>query len=280
MPGWKPKPPIPSKDSDITDLDRSLSPKRWREEAMPTSDDYTPITNLGDLAPAISQIKRGQDRTAGVVNDLDYVIRQELRPRLDEVRDGFIRLETEHRGSEKRLKSVESDVKTLTTRPPQAHDCYHEDDIRGLEEGNLATRADLATIKTVNGSIKESLDKNVERIDGRSKMLTGAAISVGLFFLASVGGFGAVFYTMKADVDHLSNEQTKVRSDVSSLRDVYVKSIDKVQAAAAQVERAAVKVDDNSERPIDAIWCDLSPQERWRQTRIRGAEKVPQRRCP
>lgn len=263
----------PKSPSGVSDLDRAFRRRVGRE--IPRSEDYTPITNLSDLAPAISQIKRGQDRTADAVDNLDRIVRSEMKPKLDQVREGFIRLETEHKATTRRLKAVEIETKSLSIASPQPHDCYHEDDIRGLEEGNRTTRADVASVKATQGAVAKDLD----RVDSRHKTVIGIAASVVLFCLASAGGFAAAFYTVQADVGHLSAEQTNIRSEISQMRSAQTEVALKVQAAAVRVERAAKRVDDTSENPLEAVWCDLSPVERRRQSRLRGEEKVPERKC-
>jgi len=284
--------PRKQKDSGISDLDGALRRKvREARGSYPMDDkrEFTPITNLTDLGPAISAIKRGQDRTADAVDNLDRMVRREMKPQLNEVRDGFIRLETEHKSTKKRLRDLEVDTKEVLTAPLAAHDCYHEDDIRDLEEGHRGTMAEIAVVKTDVAAVqashlstKEILDKDVGRIDGRSKTITGVAVTVTLFVLASIGGAAAAFYSTQANVSHLSQEQTKIRDEVSKMRSASVSASSKVELAVERVERMADSVEKSGivPDPLKNIWCDLSPMERRRQIRLRGAEKVPQRRCP
>ena len=279
------------KDSGISDLDLDFR-RKWQQARgaeLPDNDDFTPITNLGDLGPAISAIKRGQDKTALVVGQLDSVVREEIKPQLTEVRDGFIRLETEHRVSKRRLKNLEDDTKTLASTSPKPHDCYHEDDIVDLKEGQRGVLAEVVTVKTglaaastAQAGEKEATDKNIERIDGRSKTVTGIAVTVVLFVLGAAGAASAAFYTTQANVANQSAELSKVRDEVSKMRVSHVSASSKVQSAAESVEKVAkqVKTSNGHTDPLEALWCDLSPQERRRQERLRGSAKIPQRRCP
>ena len=277
------------KDSGITDLDKSLKKKvRESRGSVPVEKAYTPITNLTDLGPAISAIKRGQDRTADAVDSLDRIVRREVKPKLDDVREGFIRLETEHKDTKHRVRALETDTREIQMAPAVAHDCYHEDEIRGLEEGHRSTMADVAVVKTDVATVqasqfntKEALDKDVGRIDGRSKTVLGISVTVILFVLASVFAALGAFYTVQADVGHLSREQTKIRDEVSKMRESNAQSNSQVESAVQRVEKVVVQAErDESSNPLDRIWCDLSPQERWRQKKMRGAKKVPRRRCP
>jgi hypothetical protein len=216
------------------------------------------------------------------------VVRDEIKPQLTEVRDGFIRLETEHKVSKRRLKILEDDTKTLSS--PQPHDCYHEDDILDLKEGQkdlLATAKDaataLATVSTEHSRTKETTDKEVRRIDGRSKTVTGIAVTVVLFVLGTVGAASAAFYRTETRVGHLAEEQSKIRTEMAKTRSASVSASSKVQSAAESVEKVAKQVktsNGHTTDPLEMIWCDLSPQERRRQERLRGSAKIPQRRCP
>lgn len=280
------------KDSGISDFDESFCRKRPARRAIPLpdpSDDYTPITNLGDLGPAISAIKRGQDRTADAVDILSKAIDKDIKPKLDRVHEGFIRLETEHKVSKARIKSLEDDTKALTSASPQPHDCYHEDDFVDLKEGSKGIRADvqaistgLATTATAQAAEKEQTDKNIQRIDGRSKTVTGIAVTVVMFVLGAAGAASAAFYTTQARVGHLAEEQSKIRDEMVKTRSASVSASSKVESAATKVEQVAnqVKTNGHTADPLELIWCDLSVQERRRQEKLRGRDKIPQRRCP
>lgn len=285
------KPPRGVKDSGISDLDAEFR-RKVRREAIPLADpneDYTPITNIGDLGPAISAIKRGQDKTTTAVENLDTMVRKEMKPQLREVRDGFIRLETEHKVSKARLKALESDTKALTSASPQPHDCYHEDDFVDLKDGQRLIKADVVEVKTglvaastAQVGAKQESDKDIQRIDGRSKMVTGIAVTVVLFVLGAAGAASAAFYTTQARVGHLAEEQSKIRDEMVKARVASVSASSKVESAAESVEKVAkqVKTNGHTTDPLEALWCDLSPQERRRQERLRGSDKIPQRRCP
>jgi len=292
MTGKKRQPPG-IKDSGISDLDPDFHRRmRSARRAIPLpdpNDDYTPITNLGDLGPAISAIKRGQDKTAAAVEGLDDMVRKEMKPQLREVRDGFIELRTEHKTTKARLKNLETDTKALTSASPQPHDCYHEDDFVDLKEGTKGIRADvqnlstgLATAATAHGAAKEETDKNINRIDGRSKTVTGIAVTVVLFVLGAAGAASAAFYTTQARVGHLAEEQSKIRDEMVKTRSASVSASSEVKSAAESVEKVAnqVKTGNGHTNPLELLWCDLSPQERRRQEKLRGSDKIPRRRCP
>lgn len=289
MPGREPP---KNRDSGISDFDVDMK-RKVRESRgsipVPDSDDFTPITNIGDLGKGINAIKRGQDRTADALDNIDRVIQKDIKPKLNKVHDGFIRLETEHRATKNRLRILETDTKEVLTAPAVAHDCYHEDDIVDLKEGQRGVQAEIASVKvevatvtTDQSSVKEVLDKNVKRIDGRSKMITGIAVTVVLFVLGIAGTAAAGFYTMQANVSTLSKEQTKIRTEVSGMGEAHVNASSKIQSAAERVEEVADQVEQNGHipDPLEQIWCDLSPQERRRQERLRGSDKIPRRRCP
>jgi hypothetical protein len=283
-----------AKDSGISDFDSDFKRRvRSARRAVPlsnrTNDDYTPITNLGDLGPAISAIKRGQDRTADAVDTLSKAIDKDIKPKLDKVHEGFIRLETEHRVTKARLKSVEGDTKALTSASPQPHDCYHEDDFIDLKDGQRSVLADVITIKTglveaatEHKRTKEMTDKEVDRIDGRSKTVTGIAVTVILFVLGAAGAASAAFYTTQERVGHIAEEQSKMRDEMAATRSASVSASTKVESAATKMEQAAnqVRTTDHAADPLELVWCDLSPQERRRQENLRGRDKIPQRRCP
>ena len=278
------------KDSGISDLDWDFVRKaRLRRSVDLSEDDFTPITNLTDLGPAISAIKRGQDKTAIAVGNLSKAIDDDIKPKLNHVHDGFIRLETEHKVSKARIKGLEDDTKKLSTSSPQAHDCYHEDDFVDLKEGQkgvmaevISVKTGLATATTEHKRTKETTDKDVARIDGRTKTVAGVAVTIVLFVLTAAGAAGAAFWTVQANVGHLSQEQTKIRDEVSKMRTATVSASSKVESAANKVENLAERVGQNGHTPdpLEAIWCDLSVQERRRQARLRGSDKIPQRRCP
>lgn len=281
------------KDSGISDLDPDFKRRmRAARKAVPLpdqNDDYTPITNLGDLGPAISAIKRGQDRTADAVGNLSKAIDEDIKPKLDKVHEGFIVLETEHKVTKARLKTLEGDTKALTSASPQPHDCYHEDDFVDLKEGQkgvlaevVSVKTGLATAATEHKRTKESTDKDVARIDGRSKTVTGIAVTVVLFVLGAAGAASAAFYTTQTRVGHLADEQSKIRDEMAKTRTASVSASSKVQSAAESVKKVAkqVKTNGHTTDPLELVWCDLSPQERRRQERLRGRDKIPQRRCP
>jgi len=278
-----PKPP----DSGISDLDSVFKPRPGRRAPM-SSDDFTPITNLGDLGPAISAIKRGQDRTADAVNTLSKAIDKDIKPKLDKVHEGFIVLETEHKATKARVKNLEDDTKKLSGASPQPHDCYHEDDLMNLKEGQrivladvVAVKTGLATTATEHARTKEQTDREVARIEGRSKTATGIIVTVILFVVGASGAASAAFYTTQTNVVHLSEEQSKIRVEMSDMRAANIKASTKMEEAADAVEKVANQVRTSSvSDPLDSIWCDLSPQERRRQENLRGAANIPQRRCP
>lgn len=260
---------------------------------MPTHDDFTPITNLADLGPAISDIKRGQERTADAVSNLDRVIQCDVKPKLDKVHEGFIVLETEHKVTKARVKSLEEDTKKLVSTSPQPHDCYHEDELGDLKEGQrsivaemINCKTDLATTSTEHKRTKEQTGKDIERIEGRSKTITGIAVTVILFVLASAGAASAAFYTTQTRVGVLVEEQSKIRDEMEQTRKASISASTKLESAATKVERMAnqvkeVNVVDRDEGdPLELLWCDISPQERRRQEKLRGPDKIPQRRCP
>ena len=282
-----------AKDSGISDLNGDLVRKVRKDRGsvpVSSSDDYTPITNLSELGQAISAIKRGQDRTAMAVDTLSKTIDNEIKPKLDQVRDGFLVLETEHRTTKKRLRAVETDTKDILVAPATAHDCYHEDDIKDLEEGGRRAQAEIAEVKinlaaaaTEHKRTKEATDKDVARIDGRAKTVTGITVTVIIFVLGIAGTAAAGFYTVQAAATHNENELSKVRDEVSKMRTAHVNASSKVQSAAVTVEKVAKQQAKNGNEhmdPLEALWCDLSPQERSRQERLRGRDKIPQRRCP
>lgn len=249
--------------------------------------EYTPITDFSGLGRAISQIKTGQERANTVVSSLDRMVRHEVKPKLDEVRDGFIRLETEHKTTKARLKTLESDTKVLSS--PKPHDCYHEDDIKeNSEEIRAASMQvakiakDVAKVATQQDTSKESFDKDVGRIEGRSRFISGAAITIALFVLGGAGTASVTLYTMQANVSHLSEEQTKIRTNLAGMARSNDKTSTTVQQAADRVTEVAEKVEKNGNHhqdPLELVWCDLSPQERRRQQKLRGHDNVPRKVC-
>jgi len=165
------KPPKGGSDSGISDFDGDLKRKvRESRGSVPVarSDNYTPITNIEDLGSAISAIKRGQDRTADAVDNLDKSVQHDIKPKLNKVHEGFIRLETEHKTTKVRLRVLETDTKEAMTTPAAAHGCYHEDEIVDLKDGFKEARAGIATTQT-----------NIATVNTEHKRCVGGAFCVG-----------------------------------------------------------------------------------------------------
>ena len=251
------------KDSGISDLDSDFRPKRRSTTlSRQNKDDYTPIHNLSDLAPAIAIIKRGQDRTADAISMLHNMIQKEIKPKLDNVHDGFIRLETEQ---------VKFDNELIDLKDTQRDVC----------EDIVTMRTGLASITTEHERTKEQVDKEVERIDGRSKTITGISATVILFVLGAVISSASAFYSVKSDVNSLTSDQVRIREEVAKMRVAHISTSSQVEVAAERVEAVAEKVVQvDSVNSLSNVWCDLSYRERLRQVKLRGVSQVPKRRCP
>lgn len=266
-----------------------LSVSKRRVSAIPeifeddVDGEFTPITNLTDLGPAISAIKRGQDRTADAVGSLDVTIREEVKPKLNTVSERTIKLETRAKASEARLKRLENE-----SRDPH---CEHEEDFRDidlqgkqvlLEIGTITSRISVA--ETNVAAAKERQKEEVAKTDKRWSRFSIALVSVGIAALAGIIGWVVTLSTVSSDVRHLSSEQTKLRAAVSKGTTSAASGAKRIESAARRVESAAYAPTVFAEAaepidPLELLWCDLGEREKSRQKRIRGG-RIPTKRCP
>lgn len=286
-PGRSPKPePTPSGISDIVvEGSKKVAVHPPFEDDDPA--DFTPITNIGDLGPAISAIKRGQDRTAVVVEALDVTIREEVKPKIDVLTERTVNLETRTRAGEARLRRLETDSREIAVGVA-VHGCDHEEDFKTIdanekqvlaEIGSIAARISVAE-NNVNAA-KERQKEEVDKTDKRWSRFTAALITIGLAALAGIIGWVVTLTTVSSDVRHLSSEQSKLRSAVSKGTTSVSNDAKRVEKAAKRVENAAsapaVIIEPTD--PLEELWCDLGEREKSRQKRIRGG-KIPTKRCP
>jgi len=249
--------------------------------------DFTPITNLNDLGPAIGDIKRGQDRTAGAVEGLERTIREEVKPKLDTVTERTVNQEARIKASEARLRRLETDSREIAVGVA-VHDCDHEEDFRDIadsgrqvlgEIGSIAAR--VSVVESNAKASKERQKEEIEKTDKRWSRFTAALITIGIAALAGIIGWVVTLTTVRSDVGHLSREQTKLREAVKNVPRSVSKDARRVEAAATRVENAASApaVIIEPADPLEELWCDLSDHEKSRQKRIRDG-KIPTKRCP
>lgn len=217
------------------------------------------------------------------VEGLDRAVREEVKPKIDKVVERTVNLETRARASEARLKVLENDSKQFAIGVG-VHECFHDEDFKDIDEnekqvlheiGTIIARVSVAetNIQTAIGRTKEE----VEKTDRRWSRLAGALLTVALFAIGGVGAWVVTLVTVRADVKHLSEEQSKFRGEVTNSISNDAKRVEK---AAKRVETvvatppSAPPVD-----PLELLWCDLSEREKTRQKKIRGG-KIPDKRCP
>jgi predicted nucleic acid-binding Zn-ribbon protein len=251
----------------------------------------TSITDFSDLGPAIGEIKRNTELLTLAVDDVSETVddvkvevvllknqMSEVRPGVQEVRDGFINLKARTRVSEARLKKLESE-------PKGAHDCHQTAIIGDLSEGHKQSQkalSDTSQKVAINENEISGLSEQMKERKQGGKWVRNTFITIGLAVLAVAAGWVVTLATLRADVRHLSTEQTRMRTEVEKARDLSIKATAKVNAAAKRVETAAEVVENNGHAKTDP-WLEdfcrrvekMQPWQKRRMLRDYGFDRLP-----
>lgn len=262
-------------------------------ELFDDDDEFTPIHGLGDLAMSLGAIKRTSAEMRVTLEHVKGSVDAQ-GTKLDGLGERTVNLQTRQKTSEARLKVLESDTKSLAL--PRPHDCHQEGDIEGIKDEGRQTRLEVQTIvsrvavaETQVKTVKEKIKEDGEKTDKRWGRVWAIGGMLALFVLAAVGGWIATLFTMRADVQHLGAEQTKLRATVEKGARSTTESTAKMTAASTKVTEATAKLTakltaetdaGHLTDPLELLWCDLGDREKTRQKRIRGRDKIPTKRCP
>lgn len=284
------------------DLDDAMKPKHQISHKkvptlsdVPTSelfdddDEFTPIHGLGDLAISLSTIKRTSAEMRVTLEHVKGSVDAQ-GTKLDGLGERTVNLQARQRTSEARLNVLERDTKALAS--PRPHDCHQEGDINEIKDEGRQTRLEVQTIVSRVAvaemqvkTVKEKVKDDGEKTDKRWGRVWAIGGTLAFFVLAAVGGWIATLFTMRADVQHLGAEQTKLRATVEKGARSTTAASTKMTEATTKMTEATAKLTAESDAapspdPLELLWCELGNREKARQKRIRGRDKIPMMRCP
>ena len=250
-------------------------------------DEFTPITNLADLGPTLGYIKNTVQALEAIPADVTSIKAtvSEMKPKVESLTEGIVELRTRARASEARLKRNEDKVSEIAERP---HDCAQVEAIHGLVEAEKSIRKDASEITqrvVVSETTLSTAVKTIEKMDdaaaGRSRWLSGVMITVVLTVIGAAAGWLTTLSTLRSDVQHLSDEQSRIRSDMASVKSATRETGVKIEAATEVISQAAAKNDVPSEAvTLEELWCVLPAKERDNLRKTLPTERIPRRVCP
>jgi len=241
--------------------------------------EFTPITDFRELGEAVGEIK-ADIKTVKVSVD-------KMEPKLDRAIEGIVNHRARIKVSEARLKRAEEKVSSIAETP---HSCFQSETIADLKEAEKAGRKErsdisqvVVTAKTTLGNVTDDVitlesDKRIGR-----RWIIGLVVGVVLALGGAASGIIIVVYVVQSNVDHMQQEQTRLRNQMDDVRITVAKDGSRVEAAARRVETAAKSVAMNGHAKLlisDDVWCDLSHRERNKLKRRYPSDRLPSRRCP
>jgi hypothetical protein len=234
------------------------------ESTRPTRDDLTPITDIRGMGQAIAIIKRDV---------------REMRPEVKETARAIIEVTTKQEVADGRIKMLETKTdrlnrQTASLAQPRPHDCMNANVISDIQE---ETKKNALSVVNVTRDASSAVADIDELKKGQSKFiywLLGAAVLV----ISSMGGWYASYQVTTNEVRHLTEEQTKIRTNLETLQTTTKNLPSKINNAASRMESAAVQME-KGEISIEEVWCDLKKTTKIRLEKELSPDKIPRVRC-
>jgi len=206
-----------------------------------------------------------------------------MKPEVKQTASMVIELATKQGLADTRIGGLENKTEGLVTMTaklsqPRPHDCINANKINELNEDSKQNALGVAEAKRDLAANSTDID---ELKQGQSKFiywLLGAAVIV----IGSVVGWYASYKVTTNEVGHLSNEQTKIRTNLEELQMTTKNIPSKVDDAAQRLETAArkIKTDGHDKNvQLDDVWCIMSDREKTRLRRHIPDDKIPGVRC-